>query len=185
MAKTTEKHTAPANEVPAKKNAAMKVARIYKGTEEVDHDLFKLQVARMKKDVSYDGQMPEFVHFEHCHIYHTVDSNGRKMDETNAVGGHFHKIEVVPASEEGGVPTLKVSAPMKYIKQKKKGVKGKFEKVAVPVEFSDGTIDNHTHEVEYLGSEKIKKRQANVEFAKLDAAMKAQQNPSVEGVLAG
>lgn len=145
--------------------------RVYKGTQEVDHDLFKLKVAVMRKNVSFTD-IPDYVPIEHCHTFHTVDSNGKKQTTSNPVGGHHHEIEVINVKD--GVPTLRVSPPMKFVRER---VAGRTRKIAVEVEG-----DSHTHEVEYLGSERIRLRATNAEFAKLDAAIRARQNPVVEGV---
>lgn len=153
--------------------------RIYKGTQEVDHDLFKLNAAKMAKNVSYTD-VPQIEHFEHCHIFHTVDSGGRKQETSSAVGGHHHDIEVV--EDANGVPSLKVSEPRKWIKKKIRGVMQRVS-VAIVLDEEDGTTDSHTHEVTYLGSERITMRQANVEFAKFEVALKSKREFSVEGVI--
>lgn len=163
-------------EVAMEETAPVTQQRIYKGTQVLDHDLFKLKVAKMRKDVSYDGE-PDYVQFEHCHIFHTIDSNGKKQDTCSPVGGHFHEVRVV--QKPGQVPTLEVSGPMKYV-MKKFGKK--FKKVPEPL---DPEVDSHTHEVEYLGSERITPRTPNMEFAKLDAAVRAHQSPTIENVREG
>lgn len=146
--------------------------RVYKSTQEVDHDLFKLRPATMQKNVSF-SEIPQYEPIEHCHIFHTVDSNGTRQETCNAVGGHFHKMEVVQNAD--GVPTVRCSKPMRWVQKK---VNGRFQKMLE--EFSD---DKHTHDVQYLGSEKIKLRETNMEAAKLQAMVESREKMSVEGVV--
>jgi hypothetical protein len=152
------------------------ISRVYRGTQTVDHDLFKLNVAVMKKNVSYTD-IPDMQNFEHCHIFHTVDSGGRKQTACNDVGGHHHDIEVVPP-QKGGVPTLRISGPRKWVRDRRRG------RLSVPVDshLSEEDQDRHTHTFTYLGSEKIKLREPNVEYAKFEAAIRAKQEPTIEGV---
>jgi uncharacterized protein YodC (DUF2158 family) len=146
-------------------------ARVYKGTQVVDHDLFKLLPALMKKDVSFNPEKPIYEYFEHAHIFHTVDSNGKALDKCNDVGGHFHTVEVV--NGKNGVPTLKVSVAMKVVRLKKGGPR-------VAVEVRD---DNHTHAVKYLGSEKIELRKTNVDAAQYMSEIRSRVEPKpVPGV---
>lgn len=159
--------------------------RIYKSTQEVDHDLFKLEVATMRKNVSFTDK-PHIEEFEHCHIYHTVDSSGKKQEASSPVGGHHHPITLVV--DPSGVPTLKVGPPAKWVKKKIRGV---MRRVSEPIwlEGAEGVEgererDEHTHAVSYLGSERIKLRQPNVEFAKMESALKSMREPSIEGVKA-
>lgn len=166
--------TAPRPKAPPV-SAESAATRIYKNTQEIDHDLFKLLPSEMKKNVSFT-EHPRYEFFQHSHIFHTVDSNGRVQDTCNSVGGHHHAIVVTKNGD--GVPVISASGPMKFVMKKDKY--GRARRAAVPM-----LDDDHTHEVEYLGSEKIKLRQANIEFAKFDAALKAKQEISVEGVEIG
>lgn len=172
--KATATATAPHGDARHAGGAVTAASRVYKNTQEIDHDLFKLSPAEMKKNVSFT-EHTRYEYFMHSHIFHTVDSNGRVQDTCNSVGGHHHAITVEKNGE--GVPVIHVSPAMKYISKK---INGRLKRVAVPV-----LDDEHTHEIEYLGSEKIKLRQANIEFAKFDAALKARQEISVDGVEAG
>lgn len=159
-------------------NATTPNPRVYKGTRTVDHDLFKLEVAKMAKNVSFTD-IPQVEFFEHCHIFHTVDSSGRKQDASNAVGGHHHDITV--SMSESGVPELKVSQPRKWVKKK---IKGRFQRLSVPIRLDNeegGEVDTHTHAVRYMGSERIQLRDTNVEFAKFESAIRSKQEIEVEG----
>jgi hypothetical protein len=160
-------------------------ARSYKGTEQVDHDLFKLENAFLKRDLSYGGDAPLIDHITHSHHFHTVDSNGKKLDTSTSVGGHFHPVNV--RMSESGVPEISVGAPMKWVAR----MQGKRRvKVMTAVAFDglddDGNpiVDNHTHKVSYLGSEKVTIRQASIEAAKYTAAINMKRETTVEGVQA-
>lgn len=151
--------------------------RVYKGTQTVDHDLYKLKVATMKKDIGWNPKKPDMVAIEHVHIFHTIDSNGKRQTACGQVGGHHHDVEVIHGAE-GHAPTIKVSGPRIYIRNED-GMK-----VSVPLNrpgIRNG--DYHTHEVEYLNSEKIKIRETSLEFAKFQSAMTQVQSPKVEGVV--
>ncbi len=152
--------------------------RVYKGTQIVDHDLFKLEVAKMTKNVSYTD-VPDLVKLEHVHMFHTVDSNGKKVSMSSAVGGHHHDITVVPGKD--GVPTIQVSEPRKIVVRKRKG---RIERLSVPVVLDpeSGEVDDHTHSVTYLGSERITLRKTNPEFAKFESAIRTARETAVENV---
>lgn len=167
--------------VSAQETPAGQPSRVYKGTREVDHDLFKLSTEKMLKNVSYT-EAPQIESFDHNHVFHTVDSNGRKMLVCSAVGGHVHECTV---EQRGGVPVVVVGPPRKWVMNKRRGKKVR-ELAPVMLE-KDGdngepTYDKHIHKVEYLGSERIKIREANVEFAKFESQIRAKQEPSIEGV---
>jgi hypothetical protein len=148
--------------------------RVYRGTQDVDHDLFKLKVAKMRKNTAWDGS-ENWVSVEHCHIFHTVDSSGRAQTTCSPVGGHFHEITV--SQSPGNAPTLLVSQAKQYAK--KKLPNGRMVKVAV-----DMPDDSHSHDAEYLGSQKIRLRQPNVEAAKVESVMRAKfDQPAIGGIV--
>jgi hypothetical protein len=168
------------DEAPAATPTVIKrQVRIYKSTQEIDHDLFKLEPAMMRKNVSFT-EIPQVERFEHCHIFHTVDSNGKKQVGSTAVGGHHHPVKVVVNAD--GVPTLEVGEPRRWVKRKVRGVMVRVEE-PIYLNAEQDERDSHTHEVTYLGSEKIMLRKPNVEFAKLDGELKAKREPSIDGVL--
>jgi len=161
-------------------------ARVFKGSQELPHDLFKLKVASMKRNVSYTD-VPIIDHIEHVHIFHTIDSSGKRQTESTPVGGHFHQIEV--HHNAMGVPHLVVGPAMKWVKKRVKGQR-KAKRVAVPVRWQIGEdeweTDNHTHQSEYLGSEMIHLRKSNPEAAKAETAIRMKMEPPpVEGVMTG
>lgn len=164
-------------------NETKQAARVYIDAQEYDHDLFKLSVAKMTKNIAIQDQKPEFHAVEHVHFFHTIDSSGRKQTMSTAIGGHFHLVTVV--GEKGGVPILEISEPRKFVSRKKYGkVQRDIGKVLLEKDHEDGEnlYDTHTHEYVYLGSHKIKARVPNKEFAQFDSSIKAHREPSVEGV---
>jgi len=80
-------------------------ARHYFGQQALDHDLFKLKVAPMIKNTSYEGQAPKYVEVEHCHIMKV-------------------------AHNKDGIPTVTCSPAMKYVRTK---INGRLQRVAVQV----------------------------------------------------
>lgn len=150
--------------------------RIYRGSQEIDHDLFKLEPARMKKNVSFTD-VPNVVEIEHCHIFHTVDSAGRPQEACNDVGGHHHDVTVI---RTGQVPNLVIGQPVRFVRQRRRG---RLVRVSVPIvidQSDDGQPihDSHIHAVRYMGSQKIKLRSPNVEAAKFEMAENMKRNPS-------
>ena len=119
------------------------------------HDLFKLGLAVMRKNVSWKKFRPELVPMEHTHFFHTHSSSGTKQEHSVPVGGHFHKVEVFvnPDGSMGGKcgPALR-----KVDKKLSNGVvKTSIELVKFSHEEQGDLQDDHTHEVLYLGSEMI------------------------------
>ncbi len=177
------KRIAPSDDV-AEAAPTNSQSRVYKSTQTVDHDLFKLKVAKMIKNAGYNEEAPLIQAIEHTHFFHTVDSSGKRQTTSTATGGHHHSVVVVQGPN--GVPTLEVSGPMRWVKKKSRG---QWKRIEEPVTIGKGDgaeADNHAHEVEYCGSERITLRKPNMEFAKVEATLKARyEPPTVEGVISG
>lgn len=141
--------------------------RVFTKDAELTHDLFKLELSHMKKNLAFQGD-PIWEAVEHVHFFRTIDSMGRKLTVTNAVGNHFHQVKVIENGD--GVPTIEVSPPMRNVK------KGK-QIVVAPVEY-----DTHTHPVRYMGSQLIKGKQVSAEYVKYEAALNSKRVQSVDGV---
>lgn len=112
-----------------------------------DLHLFKLEMAMMLKNISPFKKDPMIQHIEHCHIYRTKDSSGKKEISCNSVGGHYHEVEVYA---EGKVLKAKCGPP-----RSNKGSKELLDK------------DNHTHQITYKGSQRVKQRVITPEVARL------------------
>lgn len=128
--------------------------RRVKGTEEVWHDLFRLDVAEPRKNISFQ-EGKEFALWEkmpHKHFFHSVDSDGKKQIYATPALGHTHKVEVVGADEDGK-PILEVGPAVVVLKNKE-------------YKLNEDKMDVHVHEAAYIKSEKVKKRTYSEEFLK-------------------
>lgn len=122
------------------------VERIMGGSRDVMVDTFKLEPAVMQKNVSWTVK-ETLVPIEHCHIYHTYDSSGKKLNESNAVGGHKHQLKILV---EDGKFIVECSPPIQNNKSE-----------------TISKVDNHTHRVIYLKSEKLVMRKVNMDAAQI------------------
>jgi hypothetical protein len=127
--------------------------RRLKGTKRLHHDLFKLKIAKFKKilgipDINLLKKNPELVRIvdvEHCHFFHSVDSNGRPQKYSNSIGGHCHEIKVY--MDEHGVLQAECGPPLRRLDKSRAEPKEQY--------------DYHTHEIEYIESEEFTARVAN------------------------
>lgn len=151
-----EKANAPKPETPS---------RQYKHKKKITHDLYKLSVAKFTKNIAWQPKMftPEKV--EHCHFFHSVDKNGSAQDKCAPIGGHFHLMELVEEATDTKPAVYKCGPAMKWVLTPKPG--GGYKKVPAPIKFPDGSIDDHTHEVEYRDSHDFEPSKLNPEAVKL------------------
>lgn len=164
-------------EKQAASEKAERAKRVYKNAVELDHDLFKLEPATMMKNISFTEE-PHYVRLEHCHIFHTINSAGKKQVVSSHTGGHFHEVEVIKEGTDIEPPVLKVGPPLKHAWQRYRRTK-RTKKITVP--FDDA--DKHGHAVTYLRSEKIRPRKLNAEFVKFQSAVDAKQNPRMPEII--
>jgi hypothetical protein len=108
---------------------------------------FKLLVARMLKDLSPFKNDPNVITIEHCHIFHTYDSNGTELKTCNSVGGHYHDIDLKVIDGEWKATC---STPRS----------NKTSKELLP-------DDRHTHELVYLKSEELQIRKMNADAIRM------------------
>ncbi len=150
-------HAPETTQGPTTEGAAVPEARVYSTATTIDHDLYRLKVSDMKKNISWSSE-PEYTKIKHEHFYHTVDSNGTKLKESSKVGSHFHVMELV-SQGPGKPPIVKCGPAMKEVKVKRDGrwVRG-YEPYL-------GEEDQHTHVVEYIRSDKIQPRTLNAQAA--------------------
>lgn len=137
---------------------------MWKGNQTFRHDLFKLDLQPLKKNVSFTKGTVKIETYEHSHFFHTFDSNGRPQTHSTPQGGHFHKIEWKEDKETGKL-VAKCGPPMHHIyvrkdaQQHKKMVPVQWETNQMSDEEMDvSTVvikDDHVHNVEYLWSEEI------------------------------
>lgn len=160
----------PTKKTPAKEESKG-IERFYASSKEVDHDLFKLTVALMKKWMGYnkgEKDPEDLISAEHCHFFHTIDSDGKPQQFCSSIGGHFHEMKLVDNGD--GVPTVEcVSGPLQFkFEAYRKNRSTKRRKVAVPA----NDYDNHKHDTEYVRSEKVALRKVNkdaVELVRIEA----------------
>lgn len=146
--------------------------RFFAGMETIHSDLFKLDVADVLKNMGIDGQDPDYIKVPHSHFYHTYDSDGRKQVRCVAIAGHCHEM-TEEADPDGGPPLVSCGPAVKEVRRK---IKGKFVKVYEPL-----TDDPHVHEVVYMRSNEVAKRQVNPDAANLIAA-EHQKTAPVPGI---
>lgn len=132
--------------------------RKLKGSKNVYHDLFKLKNAPMVKILGVPDpvlmkkapHLVRTVQLEHCHIFHSIDSNGRPQKYSTHIGGHCHEIKV--NLNPDGSFKVECGPPLRRFKNSR----------VEPVE----PYDTHTHEVEYIESIELQARKANQEAVK-------------------
>lgn len=149
--------------------------RVIGGKAQIYTDLFKLDVAACNVNKSYND-VPDIYEQEHCHWFHTYDSDGKKQTRSIAVSGHFHVIEYEEQGEGLPVKVISVSGPMREVKKR---IKGKWVKVVEPV--SSDLEDNHTHNIIYKKTDIVEIRTQRVEVINAVAA-EAQKTAPIAGV---
>jgi hypothetical protein len=157
------------------KPSSSTVKRAFRRTQELVHDLYKLQDAQALKNVAWQTGMQDYQKVTHNHFFHSVDVKGNPQNTSAHIAGHFHVLEVVEAATDDKPATYKCSAPMKYVR-KRQG--NSYVKTIVPYDVND----THTHNVQYIQSEKFQPRKINPEAAKLEA-MEAQKGAPVPGII--
>lgn len=139
-----------------------------KGAFEFRHDLFKCLPAEMYKRKPHliTRAVPNFgndlAKMEHCHFFHTFNSQGKPCKYTDPVGGHYHEITW---EEQGGDLVARCGPPLHdYTKRSKSGkqIKKKAEPVIFVNQDDEVLTDDHTHDIEYIESEVLRpvKRQS-------------------------
>lgn len=124
-------------------------------------DTFKLEAGSMIKNIGIgtSEKQRNLVSLEHCHIYHTYDSNGIKQTRTNYVGGHYHEVKV--NVDKNGNFVCECSPPIQQPGS---------EKILAS--------DNHKHEVTYLKSGVVEVRKASAEALKAYSALLSDKSMS-------
>jgi len=156
--------------------------RVYKSQSEKIHDLYKLDVAQAKKDVSWDGN-PTYVTVEHCHFFHSVDAAGNAQSTSTTINGHFHVMELVTPATETEAAVYKCSGPKKWVIKESNGQRKKVMQTALGHDDNGKEIDSHTHDVAYIQSQKLIPRKPNMEAAKLQAQISSKFEQTMPGVI--
>lgn len=127
-----------------------------KGLEEFRHDLFKAEVSKFKKNLSWKKGEVRIDLVEHVHHFHSRNSAGKQQLYTNSVGNHFHKVTL---QEVDGQLIAKCGPPLRKVLV---GPPGRQKSVIQRVSWlgwddlnnkDKEYIDDHVHEMTYMHSE--------------------------------
>jgi len=153
------------------------------------HDLFKASVGTFLKNVSWKYGEPDIRKVEHCHWFHTFNSQGRPQKYTNVVGGHYHKIDW-KVDEKGEMVATCGPALHKIVKKSRNGSKRKIEQHVQWDDFRENASDDekirdrHTHVMEYILSEEMDadsvRKLRNSHAGEIIAANEARQGGTFE-----
>lgn len=161
----------------------------WKGHEEFRHDLFKLKVSSVRKDINrHKTGLPIFHNIEHCHFFHSHNSKGKPNEHCVAAAGHVHEIKV-EVDKDGNLKAV-CGPPVRKVTKKLR--RGGSKKVLEPVRFfdpdnvhkrgSEWIVDDHRHEVEYLRSEQLLKnaKKTNADAVRVASMMMQQQSQHMQ-----
>lgn len=176
---------APENLTPEKGEQSFNQRAPETSMIEVDHHLFKLMAAPMKKNTSFTPGSPSIVELEHAHIFHSHDEkHGTPNARCTPVGGHTHEIKIEWGKDASGdkFPKKVVCGPAVRLTAESRGQGRAPIKKWVQIKFEDDgndavIVDDHVHELKYLRAERInsvkREQQRNVERAKIASTMSA------------
>lgn len=161
-----------------KKQEKTNQERVYNDSSAlIESDLFRLKLATAMKNVALqDSGMVDLEKVEHTHFWRTYDSDGKKLNYSVPVAGHFHEIKY--EETDGVVRVISCSPPLRMGTQK---IKGQIKTVPVPI--NPDLEDNHVHEVEYLRSHKVQPRIVNAQAQQMigGEAVKLSTIPGIQG----
>lgn len=128
----------------------------YKGMGTFRHDLFKAEVDKFKKNVSWVYKDPRIEEVEHCHFYHSHNSSGRPQRYTSSAVGHFHEVTV--STDDEGNLVAECGPPLEKIFRTLTNGQQKSEIVQIAYfdqNRNDYIRDDHRHDMTYLHSEEL------------------------------
>lgn len=158
--------------------------RTFTGTREITTDLFKLLPEDVIKHDSGASEKAhpkthpqEYTRWPHTHPFRTFDKQGKRLEYSVPIAGHFHVIEWTPTDDpEMPANIISVSAPM-VMGQRLNDETGLMETVPVPA----NKYDKHVHDFEYIKTGKITTSNPNPEAAAVVAMVESKTAP-VAGV---
>lgn len=156
---------------PAKNNFKIR------SQQTIYHHLFKAQLGKFMKDVSYGQEEMKLDSIEHVHHFHSVNSMGHSQKYTNTIGGHFHEV-TWSVDQKTGEPIAKCGPPLKKVpKNTARGVKINIEQLQF-FNKEDKTYikDPHTHEMTYMGTDELSSAYVQ-DLQKQNASFIASQEP--------
>lgn len=131
----------------ATKSAQKGSQRYLKADKEIISDTWKLKVTKfMRRMDRSPADRPIWEERDHSHIFRTYDSNGKELNTSNSVGGHYH--EIITYEKDGEL--YAECGPPIYNKYSRDLNKNHYK-----------ANDTHTHELEFQGSDLIKMRKHN------------------------
>ncbi len=121
------------------------------------HDLFCLETSEMKRNMAWSKKMKAIIEvFDHKHMFHTFDSDGRRQANCTPALGHFHQMNIVKRGANGDVDSYEAGPAVRYVLERDEDT-NEYKKVIRPVD----KVEAHTHEVEYRVSEEMQTRKYN------------------------
>jgi hypothetical protein len=152
--------------------------RTFNRSEQLVHDLYKLNDAKAKKNVAWQQGMIQLEDITHVHFFHTIDSAGNPQETCVPINGHFHIMKMItkPTAKEPAV--YECSPPMVW-KRKRDPYTGRWIKTMAPA----NDYDTHTHDIIYKSSEIWKAQPTNAAAEAYMVAHGIQQPPSLDGVI--
>lgn len=153
-----------ASKAPAK--AAGPVMAMPRNRHEISfrHDVFKSDIKKCLKNMSYEHLKFEKLEVEHVHIFHSHKNDGRRLTRTNSSNGHWHNVEHI-VDEHTGATRAVCGPPMHEVT--KVSETGRTFTVVEQVSFAEEItvgeaagqkrthVDDHRHELIYIGSEEL------------------------------
>lgn len=141
---------------PAQASPAAQPQFKFRSQQTIFHHLFKAEIAKFLKDLSFGQESMRIDEIAHVHHFHNVNSMGHAQKYTTTVGGHFHEVTwtVDPTT---GYPVAKCGPAMKKLtKNTPRGSKTTVEPMKFYNKDHDQWVaDNHTHDMTYLGTDEL------------------------------
>lgn len=160
--------------------------RVFNGFQEIISDTFRLKTAKAAKNLAWQQNTYDIDYIDHQHYFHTFDRRGRESEYSTPTAGHFHKVEI-KRNEAGDIVDVVCGPPVA-----KRPVKRGHRYVQKVVSYlkwwqEDNSVDGgfwkhdeHTHDMQYLKSSKIKQSEVNAEAAKV-ISRASEPSRAVEG----
>lgn len=144
------------------------------------HHLFKAEVAKALKNTSWKPGQPNIVKVEHCHFFHTIDSGLRSLKYTSAINNHYH--EVKWRVDSNGDFVAECGPPIRKLQKTRRD--GSTYSVEGPITIDNDypdqngmpekIVDDHRHEMTYIGSDLISPKMIKAIQEKTAAALAEQ-----------
>lgn len=141
------------------------------------HDIFVSDAKDCLKNTSYKLLQPELHPVPHKHIFHSHTNNGKPMNRTGSAAGHFHYVEQwvdadgnIRAKCGPAMHEVQIAAENGMVFNRIVPVT--FDKIVMSGENAGQKLaiaDDHTHQLEYIGSENLNPAQIKEELERQQA----------------